>query len=319
MTRVVPTHSPQTPLGAPADSPAPEPAAPKPADAADLPAARIQPRRRFSWAWILPVLALGLAGIFAYQAWADRGPTITVEFDAGAGIGPGDPVSYRGVRVGDIEEVRLTPDLRRVAVVARLHRDAAGLAREGSRFWIVRPEISVGRVSGLDTILGPRYLEGEPGTGPVARRFVGLDRPPSGAGGAGTLQIVVEAPQRGSLGVDSPVLYRGIAVGSVRAMQLSADARTVEVTLGIDPAYRHLVRVNSRFWNAGGLGLDWGWLRGLSVKAGSIESLVVGGIAFATPTRAGEQATDGYRFPLASEPKSEWLEWAPVLGAEPAP
>jgi paraquat-inducible protein B len=118
--------------------------------------------------------------------------------------------------------------------------------------------------------------------------------------------------------VDSPVLYRGVRVGSVRELTLSPDARTIEVLLWIDPAHRHLVRANSKFWNAGGIGLDWGLIRGLSVKAGSLESLVAGGIAFATPTRAGDPVTPGFRFPLAPEPKPEWLEWSPSLPADSA-
>lgn len=289
-----------------------------PAPHPELPVAVIARKTNWSWAWLLPILALGLAGVFAYQAWTQRGPRIIVEFPQGEGIGTGDPVSYRGVRVGDVESVTLSADLKKVEVAARLNRDARGLAAEGSRFWIVRPEISAGRVSGLDTILGPRYLEGEPGDGPPRTRFVGLERPPAGAAGGGALDVVVEAPQRGSLSVGSPVLYRGVRVGSVRELTLSPDARNVELLLWIDPAYRHLVRANSRFWNAGGIGVDWGLIRGLSVKAGSLESLVAGGIAFATPTRAGDPVSPGFRFQLASEPKEEWLEWSPSLPADSA-
>lgn len=292
------------------------------APAQALPAAVIEPRRNWSWAWLLPVLALGLAGVFIYQAWAERGPRIIVEFEQGVGIGPGDPVSFRGVRVGDVVAVELSKDLKRVAVTARLNPDARGLTATGSRFWIVRPEISAGRVSGLDTILGPRYLEGEPGDGPPTTRFLGLERPPGPAWAASSgspLEIVLEASQRGSLSVDSPVLYRGMRVGSVREMVLSPDARAVEVSLAIDPAYRHLVRSNSKFWNAGGIGLDWGIMRGLSVKAGSLESLVSGGIAFATPTKPGEPVSPGFRFQLAGEPRQEWLDWSPSLPGSGGP
>jgi paraquat-inducible protein B len=299
----------------PPANPPPQPPAPPPRP--DLPEARIERRRSWTWAWIIPLLALVIAGIFAYQAWTARGPIITVRFEQGVGIAAGDPVSFRGVRVGDITAVNLTPDLKHVAVVARLKRDAAGLARAGSKFWIVRPEISAGRVSGLETILGPRYLEGEPGDGPPATQFTGLDRPwrPGTPGAGDALDLVLELPQRGSLSVDSPILYRGIRVGSVRSLELSGDARTVEAAVAIDPAFRHLIRANSRFWNAGGIGLDWGLIRGLSVKAGSLESVMAGGIAFATPNKPGDPVENGRRFVVVEAPKPEWLEWAPVLEA----
>lgn len=264
--------------------------------------------------WIVPLLALAAAAVLGFQAWSQRGPLIRIEFDRGEGISAGDPVTYRGVRVGDVRAVRPSEDLKRIVVEARLRRDAAGLAVEGSQFWIVRPEITAGRVSGLDALLGPRYVECEPGAGKRQSRFIGLERPPGrNAPGEGALEVIVEAPERGSLMVDSPVVYRGIKVGAIKSIALARDARRVEITLAIDPAYRNLVRANSRFWNASGIGLDWGLIRGLSVKAGSLETIVAGGVGFATPTRMGEPVENGHRFELANSPKEEWLEWAPAV------
>jgi len=268
--------------------------------------------------WIVPLLALAAVAVFGVQAWVQRGPVVTVEFVDGAGIAAGDPVSFRGVRVGEVAAVKLTPDLGHVAVEARLRRDARGLAVAGSQWWIVRPEISAGRVAGLDALLGPRYLECEPGTGPAMLRFAGMAHAPGGGPDAqtpagGALEIVVEAPQRGSLAVDSPVVYRGIKVGSVRSLRLGATAQNVEVVVVIDAEYRGLVRSNSKFWNAGGIGLDWGLIRGFTMKAGSMETLLAGAIAFATPTKAGDPVEHGRRFVLAEGPKDEWLGWSPAI------
>src|SRR5262245_27244074 len=109
------------------------------------------------WLWVLPLLAAIATGAFVFDAWRQRGPLITIEFAQGAGIGPGDPVMLRGVRVGEVRAVRVSRDLAHVDVEARLRNDATGLTAEGTRYWIVRPEISAGRVAGLDTIFGPRY------------------------------------------------------------------------------------------------------------------------------------------------------------------
>jgi paraquat-inducible protein B len=264
------------------------------------------------WFWLIPLLAALATGAFVFDAWRQRGPLVTISFAHGAGIGAGDPVMFRGVRIGEVARVATSADLSMIEVSARLHKDAAGLAVEGSRFWIVRPEISAGRVTGLDALLGPRYLQGEPGSGKPATKFMGLERPPA-AGGDGGLAIVIEAPQTGSIGVDSPIVYRGIRVGSVRGVTLSADARRVDIAAVVDEPYARLVRANTQFWNAGGLGLDWGIIRGLKVQAGSLETLVAGGIAFATPNRPGDEVLDGHRFTLADEAKKEWLDWAPAI------
>lgn len=276
-------------------------------------AATVVKDRGSLWLWLVPMLAVIASGAVAYQAWSQRGPLITVEFAEGSGISAGDPVLYRGVRVGDVHAVKMKADLSRVLVEARLRRDAANIGAEGTQFWIVRPEISVGRVAGLDTLLGPRYLQCEPGIGKPTLAFVGLDRPPAKANQTGSLDVIVEAPQRGSLDVGSAVLYRGIRVGTVRDVVLASDARKVELTLLIEAPYRDLVRANSKFWNLGGIGFDWGLLKGLSVKAGSLESIVSGGIAFATPNKPEEVAAPGHRFSLADAAKPEWLEWAPAI------
>jgi len=224
-----------------------------------------------------------------------------------------------GVRVGEVRSVRVSSDLSKVIVDARLHSDAAGLAVEGTRFWIVRPEISAGRVAGLDTIFGPRYLQCAPGEGKPAQQFAGLTRPPAGLGETnGGLEIIIEAAQSGSLGVDSPVVYRGVRVRTVHDIALAANAKRVELSVVIDGPYRDLVRSNTRFWNAGGIGLDWGLIRGFKVQAGSLETLVAGGIAFATPTKAGDLVEPGRRFELAEAPKDAWTDWAPGIDVPPA-
>jgi paraquat-inducible protein B len=264
--------------------------------------------------WLIPLIALAAAGVLGWQTLSQRGPLIHVEFERGEGIAPGDPVSYRGVRIGDVRAVTLSQDLSKVVIDARLRKDAAGVAAEGSKFWIVRPEITATGVAGLDTLLGPRYIECEPGSGPMTTRFTGLARSiGKNAPGQSALQIVVEAADRGSLVVDSPVTYRGIKVGAVKSLVLAGDARNVELTLAIDDNYRDLVRNNSKFWNSGGIGVDFGFLHGLSVKAESLETLMAGSIAFATPNKPGDPVQDGQHFQLAATVKSDWLEWSPAI------
>lgn len=286
------------------------------APAEGVPVARVVKRRRgVPWVWVVPILAAVAAAALAYQAMAARGPRVVISFQNGDGIEPGDPVTYRDVRVGEVESVELSPDLRSVRVAARLRPEASGVAVEGSRFWIVRPEVSATRITGLETLLGPRYIRVEPGAGPARQEFVGLDQPPrqEQAAPPDGLVLVLEASRRGSLGVGAPVQFRGIKVGSVVDVGLSEDARFVLVTAVIEPRYATLVRTNTKFWNASGIGLDVGWLSGVTVRAGSVESVLAGGIGFATPDKAGAAVAPGTRFVLHPEPKDDWLEWRPLL------
>jgi paraquat-inducible protein B len=188
-------------------------------------------------------------------------------------------------------------------------------------------------VSGLETLLGPRHLEVDPGPAgsKPESQFNGLDRAPLRAGRtfrSGTdqetvnddsgapargLELVLQAGRLGSITATSPVLFRGVRVGSVTGVRLAEDARTVDLTILVEPQYGRLVKSNTRFWNAGGLGVDFGLIHGLTVNAKSIESLITGGVEFATPNKPGDAVEPGHRFKLEDEPEKAWLEWAPPL------
>jgi paraquat-inducible protein B len=45
----------------------------------------------------------------------------------------------------------------------------------------------------------------------------------------------------------------------------------------------------------------------------SVESIVVGGIAFATPETASHNAKAGHVFDLHNDYQQEWLEWQPEI------
>jgi paraquat-inducible protein B len=285
-----------------------------------IPVATVR-HRRLSLAWLLPIAALvAIAGAVVYQLNQQRGPVITITFTQAEGLEPGAEIVHRGIAVGVVRAVGLTPDLAAVRVTAELNPAARGLAREGTAFWVVRPEVSLSRVAGLETILGPRYIAARPGPPDAALTlaFEGLDEPPATAEPeGGGLAIELIAPRASGLVAGTPVTFRGVRVGVVRGVTLAEDARTVVVSARIDEACTHLVRTNSRFWFSAGVGVDFGLFSGLSVRAESIESLVRGAVAFATPDRPGDPVRTGHRFELADEPEDRWLGWDPAL--PPAP
>jgi len=281
-----------------------------------LPKADVQPVPRHTWAWILPVLAVALAVFLVLQAAGRRGARVLVRAPEGHGIGAGDSLRYRGIDVGEIEAVRLSDDLSDVELVVRLEPGAEDLARAGSRFWVVRPHLSLDGVQGLETVVGARYLAVLPGPSDARRcsEFVALSEPPVAEElEEGGLEITLEASTRFGLAPGAPLSYRGIQVGTVLSVGLSSDATAVEVRAWIRPAFVPLVRRNTRFWETGGLELAITLLGGLRLDFDSVRSMLVGGIALATPPDAGDGVTTGQRFPLVAEPRPEWLEWSVPL------
>ncbi len=281
-----------------------------------FPLAELRPLRARSWAWLLPVFAVALALVLAGRAWSARGPELVLHATEGHGIGPGDRLLYRGIAVGDVRTVDLAADLSTVEVRVRLHPAAERLARAGSRFWIERPDISLERLRGVETLLGARHLSVLPGApdAEAQHEFVCLDEAPVlVADDQGALEFVLEAPRRFGLAPGAPLTYRQIEIGSVTGVGLSSDARSVEVRCAVRGAFAHLVREDTAFWEAGGLGVSFELLQGLQVDFESVRSLLVGGIALSTPTRPGPPARTGQIFTLHAGPEDEWLLWRPSL------
>jgi paraquat-inducible protein B len=279
-----------------------------------LPQATVRKRRwKLPFVWIVPLVAAIVAGSLVYQRMQERGPTITIKFRDASGVkSEQTEIRYRGVPVGQVTKAELTPDQQYVMVSVQLRHTAAGLAREGSLFWIVRPEVGFGTVRGLSTVLTGSYIQSLPGKGPGKKTFVGLESASPTMGQPG-LSVTLASTQIGSVRVGSPIFYRGVEVGSVTAIDLSRDATAAQARAFISQRYARLIRIGSRFWTVGGVDVDFGLFRGLQVNVDSLRSLVTGGIAFATPDADGAPAREGTLFLLHDKPQKEWLDWRPKI------
>lgn len=276
-------------------------ATPKPQ--APTPQANLRKSRRLHlpYVWLVPIIAAAVGAYLFYQTKIDVGPTIEIDFADGTHVTAGSKVVYRGVEVGSVQSVELDTDLQHVNVVVQLHKPAAGLAREGSQFWIVEPRISVGQVTGLDTLLSGSYIEVAPGSGAATTSFVGLANPPVLTPTEQDLVVFLEAEDAASLGPGSPISYRGVDVGKIAALALPQDGSRVQLEVAIAPEHASLVRTNSVFWRTSGVHFD---LQPLDPKIdiSSVESLIRGGVAFASPGPPGEPAGANALFELLEQP-----------------
>jgi paraquat-inducible protein B len=286
--------------------------------AAELPAAVLRSRRRWSWRWLLPLVVVVAASPTAWHAWKGRGAILTLRFSDGRGLMLHDVLRYRGVAVGEVLAIALDPDAAGVSIEVRLRADAAEVARQGSLFWIVHPQIGWGGIEGLDTLAGSRYIEVIPGKGEPQRDFTGLDDTPIAAlRPAGGLEVVAQAASRGGIHTGSPVSYRQITVGHVISTSLRSDGGGVDLRLNIDPPFVALVRTRTVFWQNSGIIIRAGLTEGLRIKVDSLETLTAGGIALATPPDGGEPAYAGQHYTLQPESQEEWLKWQPAVAVGP--
>jgi paraquat-inducible protein B len=278
-----------------------------------LPRARVKKGWPVSPIWIVPVLAIGFVGWLLYRDYAMSGPRITIRFREGRGIEVGKTqLKYRGVKVGDVTGLKLSKDQQFVEIQVQLTSSASGIARAGSEFWIVQPEVSLTGVRGLRTLVSGDYIQVIPGQGGKATTFTGLEEPPLINTRGNGLKLKLLTANLKSVNPGTPVLYRGIQVGETLGSHLSADAQVVEIGAYVYPAFVSLVRKNSKFWNAGGINVGLG-LFGADISAHSFQSVIAGALAFATPEKMEEPAPEGTAFRLYEKAREEWLNWAPVI------
>ena len=266
----------------------------------DQPAALPEPlparqnRLHLSLVWIVPIIALIVGAVLVVRALLQAGPQIVIEFRSGEGIEAGrTEVRFKEVVVGRVTGVSITPDRQKVRVIASLDRSVDWLAVDDTRFWVVRPRIGSGGVSGLGTLVSGAYIGVDAGASTQERtRFVGLDQPPLLLRGEPGRSFVLRAEDLGSLDVGSPVYHRRVRVGRVVGYGMSPDGRALDVQVFIESPYENLVTRETRFWHASGIDLSLN-AGGLTLNTQSLVSVFVGAVAFAAPPNgSGAQPAD---------------------------
>jgi len=278
----------------------------------EIPKARVRRRRVLRLIWMVPAMAVAVAAFLVLRRRQGSGAQITVSLTDGGGLRVGQtPLRYRGVQVGEVSGVSLSKDHKSALVRIRLIRSAEGVAREGSQFWIVRPRVGFGQITGLATVLSGPEVQVIPAKSDAKEQleFTGLENPPSTIEGG--LRIVLRGA-RPKMRIDAPVYYRGVEVGTVQKLDLAPNALSADVHVVIYPRFASLVREGSSFWDVSGLNIKGGLLKGLEVELESLRAFITGGIEFATPPGTA-RAKPGTVFFLYDEPKKEWLAWAPKI------
>ncbi|WP_333688961.1 intermembrane transport protein PqiB [Methylococcus capsulatus] len=246
--------------------------------------AEVKTSRGLPLVWLIPLVALGIGIWLAYRTLSEEGPTITLLFKEAPGLEAGkSKIKFKDVEIGTVESVVLNEDLTGVVVTAKMEKHVATHLGENTAFWVVKPELGLGGVSGLDTLMAGNYIAVEFGGGKVVRRFVGLEHPPRIKADTPGRSFFLSADNAGPLKYGTPVYFRDIEVGQVVNVGLAEDNRSVQVEIFIDAPYHRLVHNSTRFWQVSGIDLSLS-AQGVNLKVGSIMSLLQGGITFETPT-----------------------------------
>jgi len=235
------------------------------------------------------------------HTWMTEGPEIEIAFATAEGLTAGKTkVKYRDVEMGVVQEVVLTEDLQGVIARVKLERQALPMLRDDTRFWVVTARVSLGNVSGLDTLLSGAYIQISPGTGEVGqRKFTALEKPPLTPEDAPGLRLRLHSDQAGSVSTGDAVVYKGYQVGRVESAAFDSQRRMMTYVIFIDAPYHELVDSSVRFWNVSGVSVKAG-AEGLEITTGSLDTVLLGGITFGAPpdVPVGDKVAQNTEFKL---------------------
>lgn len=257
-------------------------------------------RRRFSPIWILPIVALLVAGWLAYTTFAEKGPTITIAFRTAEGLEAGKTrIKHHDIDLGLVQRINPSPDLSQVIVTAQMNKMAADHLKSGTNFWVVRPRFTGFSVSGLETLVSGAYIEMDPGPGSTTHAFKGLEQPPVQRSDVPGTTYVLTTSRLGSVDTGSPLFFRGIQVGETIGYTFGGLNEPTTVRVFVRKPYDELVHDNTRFWNASGISIGAG-AGGFKFEIESLQAVLAGGIAFETPDAdgPGKPAKADTTFPL---------------------
>jgi len=256
----------------------------------DVPVAIAEPKRKYSLqlVWLIPIVAAIVGGTLAVKTYLQKGPTITISFKTGDGLEAGKTkIKYKDVEVGVVKEVTIAKDLKQVIATAELEKGVLPHLVEDTKFWVVRPQISAGNISGLGTLMGGSYISFDVGKSTKERlSFTGLERPPVVTMDVPGSRFQLHSADLGSIDIGAPLYFRRIQVGQVVSYELDKAGTGVTFSVFVAAPYDQYVKVNTRFWNASGVDFTMD-ASGLKMNTQSLVSILIGGIAFQTLDETG--------------------------------
>ncbi|MGX9459663.1 MlaD family protein [Shewanella sp. A14] len=226
-------------------------------------------------------------------------------------------IRYQGHQIGEVSQVKLNQDLNSLNAQAYIYGHyASHFSASDTEYFIVDAQISLAGINAPETLLTGPYIGVIPGSNPeIIDHFVAQPHSSFEANvpkDALTFQLVDD--QLGSIKVGTPLFFRGIKVGQIDGYLLDDSGIEISLFAHVNAEYSHLINQTSQFWDASGIKLDVGLFSGAQLETGSLETILAGGIAFATQETTSQSnrisATD--RFPLHQSMQDEWSKWRPI-------
>ncbi|MSR16335.1 MAG: MCE family protein [Methylococcaceae bacterium] len=251
---------------------------------------KLNKKSELSLIWFLPLIAILVSGWLIYKSFSEKGEVITISFPTAEGLDVDKTkIKYLDVEIGKVTTININNNLKTIVVTAQMNNSSSDYLKDNTQFWVVRPQVGLGGISGLGTLLSGAYIELKPGFGEHKHDFTGLSNPPPLKANAEGKEFILETNNLGSMKTGTPINFHGISVGQVLSHELSAAADAIRLTIFISKPYDQFIRKNTRFWIDSGVDLSAS-ADGFKVRTGPLISLLSGGIAFRASAEDGIEA-----------------------------
>ncbi len=188
--------------------------------------------RRLPVIWAIPIIAVAIGAWLAWDTLSKEGPRIVVSFEDAEGLQPGQSqLKYKDIILGTVKSLEFTKDRRRVLVSIATTAQAEPFLTSWTQFWVVKPRLFAGNISGFSTLLSGSYIGLLPGdaAAKAERKFVGREEPPLLDSDVPGRTFMLKTDQLGSVNLGSPVFYRGLSVGQVLGWDIGDMAKSVTI------------------------------------------------------------------------------------------
>jgi len=248
--------------------------------------------------WIVPFIALMIAGWLGYQYFSELGPEIRIIFPKNEGLQAGQSyIKYKDVPIGVVKKIELQEDGEGVTVIARMDKAATNYLNDTTKFWIVKPEVGLTGVSGLETLISGTYINMYTKKGgEFKEKFYGMSHAFRKINEGEYFHL--NAPVGYNVRKGTPLYFKNIKVGQVEYMNVSLDGLSIDIIVFVEKFYVPYVHTDSKFWVESALDVDFSNGR-LDVNVAPLTYLLHGGISFSsTGEDANSTVETGYVFHL---------------------
>src|SRR5882757_8193583 len=186
--------------------------------------------RRLPVIWAIPIVAIAIGAWLAWDTLSKEGPRIIVSFEDAEGLQAGQSqLKYKEITLGTVKSLEFTKDQRRVLVSIATTAQAEPFLTTGTQFWVVKPRLFAGNISGFSTLLSGSYVGLLPGdaSAKAESNFIGREDPPLLDANVAGRAFLLKTDQLGSVNLGSPVFYRGLSVGEVLGWDIGEMAESV--------------------------------------------------------------------------------------------